>query len=534
MAKDFFVEASTDPEVTPRRSVEREEMMGLFEQAESNGVEWDYVGGDESVHYDTEVADDFNDLPEPLRNLLALIMQNQWAINAARAFYEEAVSMAHYTDSAPIVPFRAYYPVYAQMNVDQLRAYFTLRTLLRQGKHPEAAPSYLFVYVFETLMQVGVENAEAGYEILCDLRAAYPEINPMRNPYLSRWIKDYVVWYELKAHFADEFADAVAKNRVAEGLADDRRLDDDRLFDLLVPHSNYRMERSVFYKKNPLYARRAIAFVLRRYIEQTRLACAEKKGEQQENSYRMFAGAVFYQPSFKKDVSVDVSPTLKFVCHRGLWTQVRTTSPVEAFFSPQALGVVLRRADALLRRATNFKPALAIMPSGGYPLNDAWLQKAVADWAELEAQARRERKERERREELARARQNVRIDFSRLGSIRNDAQAVQAALLEGAEPETMESPLATPQPIERPPAAAPAPAAESEEAQEKALLRLLLDAKDYGDYLRQLKIPQGVMMERINDRMMDELGDVAIEENENGRLVVVEDYRDSLEAFCNS
>lgn len=496
---------------------------------------FDFVAADETeAGANEEMGADNADLPAPLRRLLAQIRQNRWEINYARTFYEEAVSMAHYTDSAPIVPFRAYYPVYSQMNVDQLRAYFTLRTLLRQGKHPEAAPSYLFVYVFETLMQVGVENAEAGYEILCDLRAAYLEINPPRNPYLSRWIKDYVVWYELRAHFADEFADAAAENRVAEALADDKRLDDDQLYDLLVPQSNYRMEKSTFYKRNPLYARSAIAFVLRRYVEQTRLTCAGQECGQQEISHPMFASAVFYQPSFKKDASVDVSPTLKFVCHRGLWTQVRIKSPAEAYFSPQALGGVLRRADALLRRATNFKPALALKSSGGDPLNDAWLQKAVADWAEFDAQARREQKERARREELARARQNVRIDFSRLGSIRNDAQAVQAALLEGTEPEAPESPLAAPQPLAPPPAATPAPAVGSEEEQEKALLRLLLDAKDYGDYLRRLKVPQGVMMERINDRLMDELGDVAIEENENGRLVVVEDYRDSIEAFCNA
>lgn len=154
-----------------------------FSEADGNGLpdgldsihSWDYFAPEE-----TERRDDFTgmsasdaNIEEPLRSLLRMIRQQPWQITAAKAFYEQALFMADYEEDAPIVGFMSYFPSFRDMSVPQLRSYFAIRRQLRLGKFPDVSLSYIFVYVYETLMKVGVNTAEEGYEILSEINEAY-------------------------------------------------------------------------------------------------------------------------------------------------------------------------------------------------------------------------------------------------------------------------------------------------------------------------------------------------------------------------
>ena len=63
-----------------------------------------------------------------------------------------------------------------------------------------------------------------------------------------------------------------------------------------------------------------------------------------------------------------------------------------------------------------------------------------------------------------------------------------------------------------------------------AFLRLFLSGGDWRSFLRDHHIPEGVMVEQINDKAMDSIGDIVLEDDGNG-LKLIEDYREDVEQW---
>ena len=63
-------------------------------------------------------------------------------------------------------------------------------------------------------------------------------------------------------------------------------------------------------------------------------------------------------------------------------------------------------------------------------------------------------------------------------------------------------------------------------------LRLLLQGGDWQTYLRQQHKPLGVMMDAVNNKAMDWLGDVVLEDDGEGPKVI-EDYVEDIEKELN-
>ena len=120
----------------------------------TGGGSWDYVPPEESalpadapLHGGNSLRGIVAGTPARILQLYDKILHEDWTITRNRAFYYQAKMMADYEDHADIVPFHAYYPTYRDMNVEQLRSYFSIRLMLRQGKTPAVPLSYLFVYI---------------------------------------------------------------------------------------------------------------------------------------------------------------------------------------------------------------------------------------------------------------------------------------------------------------------------------------------------------------------------------------------------
>ena len=63
-----------------------------------------------------------------------------------------------------------------------------------------------------------------------------------------------------------------------------------------------------------------------------------------------------------------------------------------------------------------------------------------------------------------------------------------------------------------------------------AFLRLFLSGGDWRSFLRDHHSPEGVMVEQINDKAMDSIGDIVLEDDGNG-LKLIEDYREDVEQW---
>lgn len=523
-----------------------------FSEADGNGLpdgldsihSWDYFAPEE-----TERRDDFTgmsasdaNIEEPLRSLLRMIRQQPWQITAAKAFYEQALFMADYEEDAPIVGFMSYFPSFRDMSIPQLRSYFAIRRQLRLGKFPDVSLSYIFVYVYETLMKVGVNTAEEGYEILSEINEAYRKTEPKLSKYLTPWLRDYVVYNDLSCHFPEVFKAEREQDDTIAILSSLDTADEQALFSTLCDLSKYDPRNGALFTKEKLRLVSCTVAVMRHVIPVMEKALHHRigtlfAGKRVKRSATMFSNALFYDPTPVRNAEIEVSPLHRYFCRGGLWTRDEYVGSDKSF--AKILGAILREVDSQLRDALNVKPRLkpsvAVMPyrEQVHGAVMAWLAEDKCRLAAEEAEKRR-----------------VSIDYGVLGRIRNDADVVKDKLLDGitidedeAAPIVPTLPLvetipgqsvqedtnATPNPQGHEVAASTLDAqAQDEESREHVFLRLMLTKGDWRQYLRSIHVPEGVMIENINDEMMDKIGDIVIEDNGYGPQLI-DDYREDIE-----
>lgn len=471
-------------------------------------------------------------LPGQLRVLLGMIRKQPWQITAAKSFYEQAQFMQDYEDDAEVVGYMNYFPTYRDMTVAQLRSYFTIRKQLRLGKAPDVSLSFLFVYVYETLMRIGVNTAEEGYEILCALNEAYRQTEPKLNRYLSPWIRDYVVYNNLSEHFGEVFPTECKQDEIANILSDYAKENDSQLFETVCLLANYDPRKAALYKKYPKEATAVMARTLRLTIPMVEKELGHRIrtlviGKHVKRSSPMFANAVFYDPKPVRNVEITVSPAHRYFCRGGMWTHDEYIG--KDLRLKKIFGAVMHEADCQLRAVLGVKPTI-VSAITAYPYRQI-IRNVISKWQE-EERKRRAAEEAEKR--------RVSIDYSKLGRIRDDAEAVQDKLLDGVLIEER-----SPDNIKllNPPSGVPAApnhgvaahatntdtvSGATTESREYHFLHIFLSGGDWKQYLRDIHVPQGVMVENINNEMMDIVGNIVLEDNGNG-LQIIEDYREEVE-----
>ena len=503
-----------------------------FSQAEDNddlpdGLDsihsWDYLAPEETERRDfssdTFVSD--ANVSEPLRSLLRMIRQQPWQITAAKAFYEQALFMADYEEDAPIVGFMSYFPSFRDMSVPQLRSYFAIRRQLRLGKFPDVSLSYIFVYVYETLMKVGLNTAEEGYEILSEINDAYRKSEPKLSKYLTPWLRDYVVYNNLSCHFPEVFKAEREQDGMVALLSSCDTADEQKLFSTFCDLGKYDPRKGALFAKEPSRLVSCTVAVLRQLVpvlEKTlhhRIATLFA-GKRVKRSTTMFSNALFYDPSPVRNVEIEVSPLHRYFCRGGLWTRDEYVGGDKSF--AKLVGAILREVDSQLRETLGvkprLKPSLVILPYRDQ------IHVAVMSWL-AEDKRRLAAEEAEKR--------RVSIDYGMLGRIRDDADVIKDKLLDGAPTEEDSAPI-EPTPNVEPMSVVSIPSQPShdEESRERAFLKLMLTGGDWRQYLRSIHVPEGVMVENVNNEMMDKIGDIVIEDNGDG-IQLIEDYREDIE-----
>ncbi len=78
-----------------------------------------------------------------------------------RNFYRQGQFMADYEDNVPWNgAFDRFFPTYHDMNLRQLRGYFTWRGCLRRGDFRPAPAAFAYVYLYELLNGIGTASPE--------------------------------------------------------------------------------------------------------------------------------------------------------------------------------------------------------------------------------------------------------------------------------------------------------------------------------------------------------------------------------------
>ena len=503
-------------------------------------------------------------LPEKIGEMRALARTPEArTMPAARIFYLQARLMETYEDSIEChSTFSHYFPTYEDMGNRDLRRYFSWRTNVRHGKIIPTSLSFVFVLLYELLCGIGTSSPEDGFHKIEALWQGYRIFDPKLDRHVRRWLRDYAAWHGLPASLLEPYVDLDFDHSIValrDGLAawsepapgadaPGEAAIDDALDEL----STYRPRNGRLHKDRPDTLRHVTCAALARlaayYDKHRKSGLVETLfGSPLARPYPIFASAVFYSEERHPDAIYELDEINRYVCRNGAWYR---EAYVENRERSSKLGGILRVIDQRLRDAIGYEHPLSEKDAPKY------LVKIIDEQIDSRLTWEREREAR-----------MVRIDLSQLEGIRADASITREALLvdeEREKPPAGTSSAATaapPAPAE--PTDAPAPISENSSpapgqlvvsepdgsreqadaptpagrpatetgtgspydltADELALVTALLN----GEPLPASSTSVDMLVDSVNEKLFDLLGDTALEFGADGP-VVIEDYQQDV------
>lgn len=364
-------------------------------------------------------------------------------LSEAELFYRQGLLMADFEDDCPYNgTFKSYFPTYNAMSDRQLRGYFTWRAQVRRGTVEETSTSFAFLYLYELICGIGVDNPLDGFNKIKAFWDVYRAFEPGIDRFARVWLQDYAVFHGLDPKLLRDSKTVMFDNALIElrraardlvpapapsGQTPKRRktseptlplppdeVREERLMAAINALSTYnlsssRLDRS--HHRDLRHVACAVYVRMARYYDTHRKTgiVASLFGEETAMPYTMFASAVFFAPERHEDCEYRLDPIHIYRCQNGFWECMRIHGSRQ---KSSKLGEMMRACDQRLR--------LALDPA--HPLKEEkvpkYLAKIIDDeivaWLSWDA-----------------AHQPVKIDIdlSQLGHIRNAAAQTREALL---------------------------------------------------------------------------------------------------------
>lgn len=364
-------------------------------------------------------------------------------LSEAELFYRQGLLMADFEDDCPYNgTFKSYFPTYNAMSDRQLRGYFTWRAQVRRGNIEETSTSFAFLYLYELICGIGVDDPLDGFDKIKGFWDAYRAFEPGIDRFARVWLQDYAVFHGLDPKLLHDSKTVAFDNALIElrraardlvpasapsAQAPKRRkaseptlplppdeAREERLMAAINALSTYNLNNSRLDRSHHRDLRHVACAV---YVRMARYYDTHRKtgivaslfGEETAMPYTMFASAVFFAPKRHEDCEYRLDPIHIYRCQNGFWECMRIHGSRQ---KSSKLGEMMRACDQRLR--------LALDPA--HPLKEEkvpkYLAKIIDDeivaWLSWDA-----------------AHQPVKIDIdlSQLGHIRSAAAQTREALL---------------------------------------------------------------------------------------------------------
>ena len=514
-------------------------------------------------------------------------------LSEAELFYRQGLLMADFEDDCPYNgTFKSYFPTYNAMSDRQLRGYFTWRAQVRRGNIEETSTSFAFLYLYELICGIGVDNPLDGYDKIRAFWDAYRAFEPGIDRFARVWLQDYAVFHGLDPKLLRDSKTVMFDNALIElrrtardlapasvpsGQAPKRRKTseptlplppdearEERLMAAINALSTYNLNNSRLnhsHHRDLRHVACAVYVRMARYYDTHRKTgiVASLFGEETAMPYTMFASAVFFAPERHVDCEYRLDPIHIYRCQNGFWECMRIHGSRQ---KSSKLGEMMRACDQCLR--------LALDPA--HPLKEEkvpkYLAKIIDDeivaWLSWDA-----------------AHQPVKIDIdlSQLGHIRSAAAQTREALLideereddttadaeatyfeqPGAGPvlDTIAEPVATTMqqdeadeptisteqfgivapllaPAPTPATAAPADITSALAPAAEDYLRALLEqnAAQAASAVEKSEQSEDMLVDSINETLFDLVGDTVIEFGSAGPQII-EDYEADVRGYLD-
>lgn len=433
------------------------------------------------------------------------------AVRREQNFYLQGKLMASYEDNYKgKQSFLRYYPTYHDLTVGQARTYFTWRTKIRQNIYEKISDSYAYIYLYELLNGIGIKNAQEGLDNLIAFNKNYAQkFSPDMGAYLERWIRDYIIFYNINRANNTFFVKEQAKDKKYEQLLYPDQFSSHEVAERLMKLSSYKISNCPLYKNNIEKFEQLLVLIWQKILD------LRNEGFDFFTSYiayknqmtiQLFSAAVFNHQIKPKTNSYEIDQIRKY-----FYDQEKNTWYCESYWGltsqKSIMGNFLHEVDREIRLSfdlgRNLKPR---------KIEKHYL-KAIRDGIkeyQIEEQKLKQPK--------------IEFNLSELSAIRDDAAGTRDSLLteeeiqaEQEENEQLEKIFVDD---------------EQENyglsSEEKTTMILLLKGKDLNKYLKEQHLMVAVIIDNINGKLFDEFGDNVIEFI-NDVPTVIEDYQEDLE-----
>lgn len=453
-------------------------------------------------------------LPEQLEKMMAsydytILPMNEQGEN----FYRQGQMVANYEDDYDqIYELRRYYPDYHAMNGHQLRTYFTWRTQLRKGNFTVSSTSYAYVYIYELLNNIGVKDPNDGFQKLLEFDQKYAASYGQRmKDYLHQWMQDYVLYYGLERTKANQvFADQLKVDHEYHILRHPEDYSVTKVMDIFLEHSPY-LKKCRLYKTSPAKWTEVVVMVWQFALQKNPQIFTNLIANQTLSAKYFFAGAVFAfhrQPRLT-EYPIDSERTYQFKDRKyycNAWYPLKDQQ--------KRLNTFFHELDRLARQQFHL----------GHPLKPRQLDSQILQLVSSGLE------EYQKQEVLARQ-PKIELNLSSLDQIRSDASATRDSLLTDEEKQADDELIPDPSSVNQ----VEDSSAVSDDAvndilniNERYLVHALLDQKPYQDYLKKHHLMVSILVDSINEKLFDEIGDSVIEFNDQDEPEVIDDYKDDL------
>lgn len=207
------------------------------------------------------------------KEIKEMIKSYQYSLNGAirreQNFYSQGKLMADYEDDYDRKQsFLRYYPTYHDLTVGQARTYFTWRTKIRHNIYEKTSDSYAYIYLYELLNGIGVKNSQEGLEGLINFNKNYAQkFSSEMGAYIERWIRDYLIFYNIDSKTYDSFIKERDKDKKYEQLLYPQNFSEHEVVTSLIRLSNYKITNCPLYKKDEEKFEHLLALIWQRILD---------------------------------------------------------------------------------------------------------------------------------------------------------------------------------------------------------------------------------------------------------------------------
>ena len=478
-------------------------------------------------------------VPDRIRAMMKLYKSGKASFQRkSENFVLQAKFMADYEDNAPWAgEVKHYFCTYHDLNVEQLRGYFTWRTGVRRGEFVKTSMSFAYMYLYELMNGIGVCDAEEGLEKMEAFKVGYVEAgfaDSRMDVNLTGWMRDYAIVHGMPAETVRKYADqqVLMRDEHIDILAHPEQHGDEDIFGAVMRFASKKLLKSPVIATQGARGKRLFSALWRELVKSGEIESGQYiVGCPRSYPWLPFANAIYVAPKSQSDVTCVLSSGRTYRCCRGAW-QMEVN---ELIVSKDALIGVMREADRRFREY--LKLGHAQKSEEGVPAGAVMCIEAVI--------------EEDRRKQRESARESVKIDLAVLDQIRRDAIETQNSLLTDDERKEMGVEAVNDVPTDKTDEAVVGREGEADGVPEGAttgeegvssvvslplddvqlqILKQLLRGESVMDIIKEHHLMASIIADSVNEAFFDKIGDNVLE-CEDDVLTIIDDYREDVIQF---